>query len=174
MNNPIQFMCDALEKADLDAKARSELRNEIESCLHDFIRYFDNVVDGQLYYSTTPKKEWNSGVSRLTDTRRIFDHDYCIAACAKLNEICMSLGVDKICDFDSDDRVKVAEFVGCIVGGMYFSNIRCSEQLKGWWGNCPYEKHPAEENETVGVGEVFETVDGIMYRFDDAFKELAK
>ena len=174
MNNPIQYLCDALENVDLEAKAKSELRNEIDSCLNDLIRYFDDVVDGQWYYSTTPKSQWNSGIMCHIDTLRRFEHDDCIAACAKLNEICKTLGVAEICDFATDDRMKVAEFVGCIVGGMYFSNIRCSEKLTDWWGNCPYAKHSPEEYKTVGVGEVFETASGIMARFDEAFKELAK
>jgi hypothetical protein len=138
MENPILHLCEAFEKSELSDK--KQYRNEIHGLVRDLGEYFNNVVDQQMYYYTTPKDERNDYIMKHDDVRRRECHDRCIYACERLNEIYSMLGIDKICDFDTGDRRKAAEFCGYIYITLYCSNIKCGEQMIEWIEECPYEK----------------------------------
>ena len=165
-------LCEAIYKSDLSNK--SDLMNEFNYSVNCFDEYFDTVLQEQWYYSTTPKEEQRKHDIYGTDERRRFAHDDCVSACAHLNEICSQLRIENICDFDTSDRRKVAEFAGYIICMSYFTNINTNEQMTEWLDKCPYEKHPSNENTTVSDTEVLAVAEKIMDRFDEAFKELAK
>ena len=135
MNNPIMYMCEAIYKSDLPNK--SDLRHEFNYCVNCFDEYFDTVLQEQWYYSTTPKEEQRKYDIYGTDERRRFAHDDCVSACAHLNDICSQLGIENICDFDTSDRRKVAEFAGYIICMFYFTNINTNEPMTDWLDKCP-------------------------------------
>ena len=172
MNNPIMRLCEAIYKSDLPNK--SDLMNEFNYSVNCFDEYFDTVLQEQWYYSTTPKEEQRKYDLYGTDERRRFAHDDCVSACAHLNDICSQLGIENICDFDTSDRRKVAEFAGYIICMFYFTNINTNEPMTDWLDKCPYEKHLPNENTTVSDTEVLDAATKHMDRFDEAFKELAK
>lgn len=173
MNNPILHLCEAIDKSDLPNK--SDLLHELRACVSNIEEYFNVVMHEQWHYSTTPKAEQTKYNFNKPDVqRRRFEHDYCISACAHLNEICSQLGIEKICDFDTNDRRKVAEFAGYIICSFYFTNILTNEQMTEWLNICPYEKRLPNENKTISDGKVLESANEMMDRFDEAFKELAK
>lgn len=173
MNNPIMRLCEAIYKSDLPNK--SDLMHEFNACVTYIDEYFDIVMQEQEYYSTTTKEEQTKyNCDRPDELRRIFAHDDCVSACTHLNEICLQLGIENICDFDTSDRRKVAEFAGYIICMFYFNNINTNEPMTDWLDKCPYEKHPSNENTTVSDTNVLAAAEKIMDRFDEAFKELAK
>ena len=135
MNNPIMRLCEAIYKSDLPNK--SDLMNEFNVCVTYIDEYFDIVMREQEYYSTTPKEEQRKSELYLPDERRRFAHDRCVSACAHLNEICSQLGIENICDFDTDDRRKVAEFAGYIISMFYFTNINTNDPMTDWLDKCP-------------------------------------
>ena len=135
MNNPIMRLCEAIYKSDLPNK--SDLRHELFYCVNFFDEYFDTVLHEQWYYSTTPKEEQRKDDLYGTDERRRFAHDDCGSACAHLNEICSQLGIENICDFDTSDRRKVAEFAGYIICMFYFTNINTNDPMTEWLDKCP-------------------------------------
>ena len=172
MNNTIMRLCEAIDKSDLTYKKK--YRTEILGIVFDLGEYFYNVVAQQMYFYTTPADERDDNIMKLDDERRRDCHDRCIYSCERLNEICSELGVEKICNFDTNDRRKVAEFCAYAYITLYCSNIICSEQMTDWLDKCPYEKHLPNENTTVSDNEVLAAAEKIMDRFDEAFKELAK
>jgi len=57
-----------------------------------------------------------------------------------LNMMCSSLNIDNICDFDLEDRAKVAQFCGYIVSSLYFGNIRKDDEVDEWMSSFPLVK----------------------------------
>lgn len=117
----------ALNDSELQDKA--ELKRETVCCLNSLIDYYHTVVDEQLYYLSTTADERNSYIIKQKDEQRSEKHDDCIRSCARLNEICQAAGVEPICDFDINERRKVAEFCGFITSSLFFSNINCEDPL---------------------------------------------
>ena len=136
MNNPIMRLCEVIYKSDLPNKA--DLLHEFNACVYSIDEYFDIVMQEQWYYSTTPKEEQTKyNCDRPDEQRRKFAHDDCVSACAHLNEICSQLGIENICDFDTSDRRKVAEFAGYIICMFYFTNINTNDPMTEWLDKCP-------------------------------------
>ena len=121
----------------LDLVHKDELKDELKSCTDILERYFQIVVREKEYYSITPKEKLNVPMVEAYDTQRRLAHDDCIRACYRLNEICLAVNVDKICNFDVEDRNQVAQFCGYFISSLYFSNIRCDESLNEWLNSCP-------------------------------------
>ena len=70
----------------------------------------------------------------------VFEADECVAACKRLNEICAILKTEKICNVDVENRAQIAQFCGYIISNLYFSNIRCDEDLIKWLDSCSLNK----------------------------------
>lgn len=104
-------------------KRRTRLLNELQT----FSAYQDAVVDMEMYsYSLAGKRELKRSemfnMSRK-DRHRSDAHDRCILACRNINDMCEKHGVPAICDFDTDDRHKVARFTGEMVRAWYIEAI---------------------------------------------------
>ena len=123
----IEGLYKALNDSELPDKA--ELKRETGCCINSLIDYYHTVVSEQLYYSSTAADERNAFLMKQKDEQRSEKHDDCIRSCARLNEICLAAGVEPLCDFEINDRRKVAEFCGFIVSSLFFSNINCEDPL---------------------------------------------
>ena len=135
MDNPFTRLFEAIDNSGLSDK--EDLRKEISSIVLSCCVYFEVVSREQLYYLSTPKERIEKTRLKNYDDCRREAHDLCIDNCIKLNEICRIAGVEKICDFDTSDRRKAAEFAGYVAGIMFISNISCEEELQKWWGEYP-------------------------------------
>ena len=117
----IEKLYKALNDSELPDKA--ELKREIGCCINSLIDYYHTVVSEQLYYLSTTADERNSYIIKQKDEQRSEKHDNCVRSCSRLNEICQAVNIEPICDFDTNDRRKVAEFCGFAANSLYFSNI---------------------------------------------------
>lgn len=124
----------------LDLVQKDKLKDELKSCIDILERYFQIVIREKEYYSITPKEKLNVPMVEAYDTQRRSAHDECIAACKRLNEICAILNIEKICNVDVENRAQIAQFCGYFISNLYFSNIRCDENLIKWLDSCPLNK----------------------------------
>ena len=138
MESPIAYILDAIDNS--DAENKNKMKNEVWSCVLDFITYFRCVVGENFYYSSTPKEEQRAVDMMIRDRQRRSKHDLCVYDCTILNMICSSLNIDNICDFDLEDRAKVAQFCGYIVCSLYFGNIKEDEAVNEWLSSFPLVK----------------------------------
>lgn len=138
MENPLAYIIEAIDKSGFENK--DQLKNSVWFCVTDFFTYFRCVVGENIYYSKTRTEELNAGMMKSQDEQRRAMHDMCVFDCVRLNEICSSLNIDSICDFDLDDRAKVAQFCGYVVNTLYFENIRKDEAVKEWMSSFPLLK----------------------------------
>lgn len=100
-------------------------RHEAKACFDAILGYFLVVVNEQRYSLETPKDELDFAYMKVLEKQRSEAHDAGINACNRLNELCREVNVDKICDFDINDRRQVAVFCGFVVSGFFYSNINC-------------------------------------------------
>ena len=138
MENPVTRLFEALEASELTEK--DVLRKKIVLYIVLLERYYQTVIREEIYYSSMPVEEFNATMVNAYDSSRRAAHDECVAACKRLNEICAILNIEKICKVDVEDRAQVAQFCGYIVSNLYFSNIRCDEDLIKWLDSCPLNK----------------------------------
>ena len=138
INKHIEELFMALNNSELPDK--EELKRETGCCINSLIEYFNSVVNEQLYYLSTNTQERKVYEMKLRDEQRRKKHDDCIRACCQLNDTCTVLNVDKICNFDVEDRTQVARFCGYFISSLYFSNIRSGEDLNKWLDFCPLNK----------------------------------
>ena len=138
MENPLTYIFDAIDKSNVENK--DKMKNEVWSCVFDFTDYFECVVREYFYYSSTPKEKQRAVDMIIRDRQRRSNHDLCIYDCTMLNMICSSLNIDDICDFDLEDRAKVAQFCGYIVSSLYFGNIRKDDEVDEWLSSFPLVK----------------------------------
>lgn len=138
MDNPVTKLFEALEASELAEK--DEIKRKIVSCIDMLERYYQIVIREEMYYSSSPVEKLNVTMLKTYDSRRKAAHDDCIAACYLLNEICVILNIEKICNVNVEDRTQVAQFCGYIISNLYFSNIRCDEDLIKWLDSCPLNK----------------------------------
>lgn len=138
MDNPVTKLFKAVEASELAEK--DEIKRKIVSCIDMLERYYQTVIREEIYYSSMPVEELNVTMVNAYDSRRRAAHDECISACKRLNEICAILKIEKICNVDVEDRAQAAQFCGCIISNLYFSNIRCDEDLIKWLDSCPLNK----------------------------------
>lgn len=102
---------------------KEEIRAGAKHDLNVFINYFNTVVSEAVYYSTTPKDDLNTYMMKNYDETRREEHNRCVQACFELNKYCEQIGFPKICDFELEDRHKIAEFCGFVVSSFYYGNI---------------------------------------------------
>ncbi len=138
MDNPVTKLIEALEASELAEK--DEFKRKIVSCIDMLERYYQIVIREEMYYSSRPVEKLNVTMLKTYDSRRRSAHDECIAACKRINEICAILSIEKICNVNVEDRTQVAQFCGYIISNLYFSNIRCDEDLIKWLDSCPLNK----------------------------------
>ena len=138
MDNPVTKLFEALEASELAKK--DEIKRKIVSCIDMLERYYQIVIREEMYYSSRPVEKLNVTMLKTYDSRRRSAHDECIAACKRINEICAILSIEKICNVNVEDRTQVAQFCGYIISNLYFSNIRCDEDLIKWLDSCPLNK----------------------------------
>lgn len=138
MDNPVAKLIEALEASELAEK--DEFKRKIVSCIDMLERYYQIVIREEMYYSSRPVEKLNVTMLKTYDSRRRSAHDECIAACKRINEICAILSIEKICNVNVEDRTQVAQFCGYIISNLYFSNIRCDEDLIKWLDSCPLNK----------------------------------
>jgi hypothetical protein len=138
MDNPVTKLIEALEASELAEK--DEFKRKIVSCIDMLERYYQIVIREEMYYSSRPVEKLNVTMLKTYDCRRRSAHDECIAACKRINEICAILSIEKICNVNVEDRTQVAQFCGYIISNLYFSNIRCDEDLIKWLDSCPLNK----------------------------------
>lgn len=138
MDNPVTKLFEVLEASELAEK--DEIKRKIVSCIDMLERYYQIVISEEMYYSSSPVEEFNATMVNAYDSRRRAAHDDCITACYRLNEICVILNIEKICNVNVEDRTQVAQFCGYIILNLYFSNIRCDEDLIKWLDSCPLNK----------------------------------
>ncbi len=138
MDNLVTRLFEALEASELAEK--DEIKRRIVSCIDMLERYYQIVISEEMYYSSSPVEEFNATMVNAYDSRRSATHEDCIAACYRLNEICVILNIEKICNVNVEDRTQVAQFCGYIILNLYFSNIRCDEDLIKWLDSCPLNK----------------------------------
>ena len=72
--------------------------------------------------------------------QRTMLHDEVIFYCARFNEICSELNIKRLCDFDLEDRAKVAQFCGYVVCSLYFDNIKEDAAVNEWLSSFPLVK----------------------------------
>lgn len=138
MDNPVTKLFEALEASNLTEK--DAFKRKIVSCIDMLERYYQIVISEEMYYLSKSVEKLSVTMSGTYDSRRRSAHDECIAACKRLNEICEILNIEKICKVDVEERTQVAQFCGYIISNLYFSNIRCDEDLIKWLDSCPLNK----------------------------------
>ena len=138
MDSPLAYIFEAINKS--DAENKDKMKNEVWSCVSDFNTYFECVVRENCYYSSTPKEKQRAADMIIRDRQRRSNHDLCMYDCAVLNMICSSLDIGNICDFDLEDRAKVAQFCGYVVSSLYFGNIRKDDEVDEWMSSFPLVK----------------------------------
>lgn len=138
MDNPVTKLFESVEASELAEK--DEFKRKIVSCIDMLERYYQIVIREEMYYSSRPVEKLNVTMLKTYDSRRRSAHDECIAACKRINEICAILSIEKICNVNVEDRTQVAQFCGYIISNLYFSNIRCGEDLIKWLDSCPLNK----------------------------------
>lgn len=121
MASTVTYIFETIEAVDIDNK--EELRQDACECVNKIIAYYNTVVNEAVYYSAVPAEKLNVGMVKSYDERRREAHDDCILACARLNEICDLLGIFRLCNFDTNDRRRVAQFCGTFVRCLYYGNI---------------------------------------------------
>ncbi|WP_034450188.1 DUF3232 domain-containing protein [Butyrivibrio sp. AE2032] len=121
---------ETLDKSDLPNKA--ELKAEVKCCIDAMMHYFSVVSNEQLHYLENPKDNLNMTSMMVLEKQRSEAHDAAINACSKINEICSEVNTEVICDFDTNDRRKVAEFCGIVTGALFFSNINSMVMFGRW------------------------------------------
>ena len=121
---------ETLDKSDLPNK--SELKAEVKCCIYAMMHYFSVVSNEQLHYLENPKDNLNMTSMMVLEKQRNEAHDAAINACSRINGICSEVNTEVICDFDTNDRRKVAEFCGLVAGELFFSNIGNETTLKDY------------------------------------------
>lgn len=138
MESPVAYIFEALENSDVPDK--DKLKEELLYYLRCIRFYFSDVINENLYYSETPKEKQSFGMFKMYDEKRREDHDQCMFACSGLNVICSYLNIDRICNFDVQDRAMVAAFCGYLMCSMYFGNIKNNESVNRWIYSFPLLK----------------------------------
>ncbi len=112
---------EALDNSSLSNKA--EIKAEVKCCIDAMMHYFSVVSDEKICFMGNAKGDPNRSSIMFMEKRRSEAHDDAINACSRLNEICREVGVNAVCDFDTNNRRKVAEFCGVLAGELFLSNI---------------------------------------------------
>ena len=138
MENALTYIFDAIDKSDV--KNKTDLMRDIWFGVLTFSSYFRCVGESNIYYSQNLQEKLNIGWKNSLYEQRTMLHDEVIFYCVRLNEICSELSIKRICDFDIEDRAKVAQFCGFIVCSLYFGNIKEDVAVNEWMSSFPLGK----------------------------------
>lgn len=138
MANPLSYIFDAIDESDVENKA--DLMRDVWYGVLTFSSYFRCVGESSTYYSQNLQEKLNIGWSKYQYEQRSMLHDEVMFYCTRLNEICSELNIKRLCDFDLEDRAKVALFCGYIVCSLYFGNIKKDEAVNEWMSSFPLVK----------------------------------
>ena len=138
MENPLTYIFDAIDKSDVNNK--TDLMRDVWFGVLTFSSYFRCVGESNIYYSQNLREKLNIGWKNSLYEQRTMLHNEVIFYCAKLNEICSELNIKRICDFNLEDRAKVAQFCGFIVCSLYFGNIKEDLAVNEWMSLFPLVK----------------------------------
>jgi len=138
MENPLAYIFDAIEKSDVENKA--DLMRDVWFGILTFFSYFRCVGESSVYYSHNLQETLNIRWKNSLYEQRTMLHNEVIFYCTRLNEICFELNIKRLCDFDLEDRAKVAQFCGYIVSALYFGNIRNDYEVDEWMSSFPLVK----------------------------------
>ncbi len=119
-------LVEAIAHSDKSDEEKDDIFAIVKSKLNYFMNYVGHVISTEVY-----KDIIRSGCSNGTEEYmfktaeeyRSRCHDECIIACKRLNEICDDLGIDHLCNIDTDDRHEVAKLVGKTVISLYAAGI---------------------------------------------------
>ena len=138
MESSLTYIFDAIDESDV--KNKTDLMRDVWFGILTFSSYFRCVGESNIYYSKNLQEKLNIGWNNSLYEQRTMLHDEVIFYCARINEICSELNIKKLCDFDLEDRAKVAQFCGFIVCSLYFGNIKQDEAVNEWMSSFPLVK----------------------------------
>lgn len=138
MENPLAYIFDAIDKSDVENKA--DMMRDVWFGILTFFSYFGSVGESNIYYSKNLQEKLNIGWKNTLYEQRTMLHDEVIFYCARFNEICSELNIKRLCDFDLEDRAKVAQFCGYVVCSLYFDNIKEDAAVNEWLSSFPLVK----------------------------------
>ena len=101
----VSDLYEALDNSSLTDKV--ELKAEVKCCIDAMMHYFSIVSDEKIYYLGNANNKPNKASIVVMEKKRSEAHDDAINACSRLNEICREVGVNAVCDFDTNDRRKI-------------------------------------------------------------------
>ena len=138
MESSLTYIFDAIDESDV--KNKTDLMRDVWFGILTFSSYFRCVGESNIYYSKNLQEKLNIGWNNSLYEQRTMLHDEVIFYCARINEICSELNIKKLCDFDLEDRAKVAQFCGFIVCSQYFGNIKQDVAVNEWLSSFPLVK----------------------------------
>lgn len=138
MENPLTYIFDAIDESDV--KNKTDLMRDVWFGVLTFSSYFRCVGESNIYYSQNLREKLNIEWKNSLYEQRTTLHDEVIFYCARINEICSELNIKRLCDFDLEDRAKVAQFCGYIVCSLYFDNIKEDVAMNEWMSSFPLLK----------------------------------
>ena len=138
MESSLTYIFDAIDESDV--KNKTDLMRDVWFGILTFSSYFRCVGESNIYYSKNLQEKLNIGWKNSLYEQRTMLHDEVMFYCTRLNEICSELNIKRLCDFDLEDRAKVAQFCGFIVCSLYFGNIKQDEAVNEWMSSFPLVK----------------------------------
>ena len=138
MENPLAYIFEAIDKSDVENKA--DMMRDVWFGILTFSSYFRCVGESNIYYSQNLQEKLNIGWKNSLYEQRTMLHDEVMFYCTRLNEICSELNIKRLCNFDLEDRAKVAQFCGYIVCSLYFGNIKEDVAVNEWMSSFPLVK----------------------------------
>lgn len=125
INKRISELYDAIHRSDFENKADLELNAGLS--LAYLSHYFDVISNEKFEYLRAHGEDINDFIIRVMELERSEAGYRAVNACGWLNELCHKLNIDVICDFDTSDIRKVAEFCGLFRKGLYSPYIDSDE-----------------------------------------------
>lgn len=88
--------------------------------LNTYVDYFNHVV--RMNIESSRSKEWTPVIEymfkQMDEQRRDF-HNICLNSSLEINNLCDKYKISRFCNFDPEDREKVADFIGKVLISSY-------------------------------------------------------
>ena len=136
MESPLAYIFDAIDKTYFENKA--DLMRDVWYGVLTFSSYVRCVGESSIYYSHNLQEKLNIRWTKYQYEQRTILHDEVIYYSARINEICSELNIKRLCNFDLEDRTKVAQFCGFIVCSLFFGNIKQDAAVNEWLSSFPF------------------------------------
>jgi len=125
LTKDFQQLTDTIKASSREEGEKKMLLSKLTANLNSFVDYFNHVVRSEIEAAAviqwSPMTEF---MFKKRDAERRELHNTCIIACKEIDYICETVGCEPICRItDENDRHKVAELCGIVVGGLYLSGI---------------------------------------------------